>query len=1239
MTEEPIYTRQSGGAGESAAPGGLLRPGAQLGEFRLLGELGRGGMGVVWEAEQRSLGRRVALKVQPHAYQLDSHGLVRFQREAEAGGRLNHPGIVAVHAFGEFAGTHYIALELVEGGRSLADRLAELRKLPQLPAGHYRETAELFAQVAEAIEVAHAAGIQHRDVKPGNILIAPDGRPKVADFGLAHVEDALTLSRSGDFTGTPFYMSPEQAASKRIGIDHRTDVFSLGATLYEALTLTRAFDGDTSHQVLERVLMEEPRDPRRLRSRVPRELATICMKALEKKREHRYPAMAALAADLRRYLRHEPIVARPPGPATRVVKWSRRHPVISATALVAGVALMAISWLYSRALAAETAARGERDRANQAAERSRVEAERSAAAEREAVAERDAARWQGYVARIHAARAAVRAGEHAEAARRLAACPEEHRGWEWSHLGLLADPSLASIEFEGGSAHDVDYSPDGSRLAAACGDGSVRIWDADTRELLHELEAHRYTATAVQFGPGGRRLATGSWDETLRLWDSHSGEQLRAFSGQEGNVTCLSFSPDGARLAAGSWDASVRVWDVESGALVHTLRGHPGWIQDLSFSPDGRKLLSASNDHRGPFPTPNFGEESGSEEREAVPPLHGGEISLLMLWDAETGELLQAMPTRAVSVESVAYRPDGKRFASGNYDGTIVIWNASTHARVRTLEGHTGEVRSLAYTPDGERLVSGSGDRTTVVWDLSTHEPLMRLRGHPVGVNSVAVDPEGIRAVSAAGSPALKLWHVWSTAAVQDLKVPSMFGSRSSLAAATFDPRGETILSGGENGTFYLHDAATGEFRGRSGLDADDTQAVAFSPDGARFCTASDDGTLRVWDARTTEELQVLPGQTSRPVAVHFHPDGVRLVAADGDGSVVLWDLERGVRLGALSADDISLEGLAISPDGEHLVTGAIGGEVRVWNTRTLREVERLEGHAGRVPALAFSPDGSLLATGGEDRALRIWDFAAGRELTRIEGHEQDVRCAAFTPDGDRVVSGSAAGVLRLWHVDTGEELLVLRGHEEPVEAVAVSPDGARILSAAGDGRLLLWESDPAQAQAIWDAAAARERLAPLLNKLFREHLLVEDVLLELGRTGDLSPWLLERARALAHQRGNAPPNRLDTHASRLVRDPDRAPEDYARGVQLAELAVRAKPDYHPYWHTLGVALFRAGDPREARAALTRADELNQTAAVDGRPTMKELLELGRSLRESLSSGNPVAVSYTHLTLPTIYSV
>ncbi|MEE8469113.1 MAG: serine/threonine-protein kinase, partial [Planctomycetota bacterium] len=338
---------------ESSAPSEIatVHEGDLVGDFELLELLGRGGMGEVWAAQQRSLKRRVALKlVLPE--RVSEQSLALFAREARAGGRLSHPGIVTVYDHGDADGLAWIAMELVEGAHTLRDLLDELLAADQVPDGYHTQAAEFIATAADALQAAHEAGVIHRDIKPQNLLIGSDEQPKITDFGLARITDEEMLSVTGDFAGTYAYMSPEQAMAKRMGLDHRTDIFSLGVTFYEMLALRRPFEGDTAAQIAEQIVTKEAPDPRAIRSRVPRDLAVICGKCLEKDRDRRYQSMAELAADLDRYLADEPILATPPSTWQRAVKWTRRHPTRSVAAAISVIAFGAIAWLLAANLAA-----------------------------------------------------------------------------------------------------------------------------------------------------------------------------------------------------------------------------------------------------------------------------------------------------------------------------------------------------------------------------------------------------------------------------------------------------------------------------------------------------------------------------------------------------------------------------------------------------------------------------------------------------------------------------------------------------------------------------------------------------------------------------------------------------------------------------------------------------------------------------------------------------------------------
>lgn len=340
----------------------------RIGDFRILRKIGSGGMGTVYEAEQVSLQRPVALKVLPSHLSFSDEAVSKFHREAEAGGRQSHPDIVAIHAVGEHEGFHYIAQELVKDGITLNDQLEELRETGEQPPGYFRKVAKLVSRIADALQHAHDSGVVHRDVKPSNILLAGEWNPKVTDFGLARIEDALALSRTGDLAGTPYYMSPEQAMSRRAGIDKRTDIYSLGVTLYEMLTLKRPFEGATSHEILKKIVVVDPVDPHKANPKVPRDISVICSKAMEKLPANRYQSMEKFSKDLTRYVKGDAILARPVGLGIRLWKRVRRNPVVSTAVGVAilavfGFVLYLLLWSYPRIRYEKKVAESEKERA------------------------------------------------------------------------------------------------------------------------------------------------------------------------------------------------------------------------------------------------------------------------------------------------------------------------------------------------------------------------------------------------------------------------------------------------------------------------------------------------------------------------------------------------------------------------------------------------------------------------------------------------------------------------------------------------------------------------------------------------------------------------------------------------------------------------------------------------------------------------------------------------------------
>ena len=523
-----------------------------IGGFRLIKPLGRGGMGQVWEAEELAIGRRVALKLLHPHIEFSTKGLERFEREAQAGGKLSHPGIVQVLSVGESDGRHYMAQELVLGSITLADSLGSFRDGDELPVGYYRRIAALFVRIGRSLTHAHEHGVVHRDIKPSNILIGADDQPKIADFGLAMLEDGLSLSRTGEFMGTPYYMSPEQAASKRMGIDHRTDIFSLGVTLYEALTLTRPFNGDTSAQVFQQILLIDPPDPKQLRSRVPDDLAVICLKALEKLPEHRYETMAVFVEDLERFLSDRPILAKPPSAVQRTLKWVRRNPTKSAVTTVAVVAFAVISWLL--VIVAEQKVQLEDQNASLEDTNQEIKEEVKEVAE-EKVQIIDTL----YLATIREAQRAIKnydisnVGPSLKAMRNIGSTMWE---WRWAYLST----QISDVLFEGQSAAmSVCVHPDGDKFVSSFLDGDLVMWQQDGTPIKKFSRPNDVRVNCVAMTPNGRYLAGGTNPAkgasrgSVYVWDCDTGELVASLEGCHPQaVRCLNFSPDGAWLVSGS---------------------------------------------------------------------------------------------------------------------------------------------------------------------------------------------------------------------------------------------------------------------------------------------------------------------------------------------------------------------------------------------------------------------------------------------------------------------------------------------------------------------------------------------------------------------------------------------------------------------------------------------------------------------------------------------------------------
>ena len=553
--DDPSTPQERTGPWADGAAAGVKRLPVAPAGYEILSELGRGGMGVVYKARQIKLNREVALKMILAGGHAGEQELARFQIEAQAVARLQHPGIVQIHQVGEHDGRPFFSLEFVAGG-SLADKL---KGTPWL----FSRSTEVVEHLARALQHAHEHGVIHRDMKPANVLMAADGTPKVTDFGLAKQLDAEhDLSCTGAIMGTPYYMAPEQAEGRVRSVGVAADVYALGVILYELLTGQPPFRGQTITDTLEMVRTQDPVPPSRLQPKTPRDLETICLKCLHKEPSRRYESAAALADDLHRYREGAPILARPVGNLERAAKWARRRPAIAGLlAAVAGllVALVCVTvlgvagilWKYfesedrrNKAVIAEGKAKEKTKLAKQETKRANDETKEK---------DRELTRAEGlvYAGNLLQAQLSWEAGDGRGAHQRLDACRWDYCGWEYASLRHQFDETQLTLRGHLKAVYSACFSSDGKRLASGSADETVKLWDAGTGQELLTLKGHTGFIGSVCFSPDGKRLASASTDGTVKLWDAVTGQELLTLKGHTGTVIRVCFSPNGKCLGLG----------------------------------------------------------------------------------------------------------------------------------------------------------------------------------------------------------------------------------------------------------------------------------------------------------------------------------------------------------------------------------------------------------------------------------------------------------------------------------------------------------------------------------------------------------------------------------------------------------------------------------------------------------------------------------------------------------------
>jgi serine/threonine protein kinase/WD40 repeat protein len=1093
----------------------------QLGEYRILKEMGRGGMGIVYEAVQETLGRHVALKVLPCHALLSQTQQERFRREARAAARLHHTNIVPVFGVGEHAGIHYYAMQFIQG-QTLDEVLRQVRRLradkeasaipgpgPQVAAQaalvegllsgqfraglahaeaasparssvggpssaavrgtatasgsspdsaaslsatgseitsqphgpYFRSVARIGLQVAEALDYAHHQGILHRDIKPSNLLLDTSGRVWITDFGLAKAEDWEELTSPGDVVGTVRYMAPERFRDQA---DARSDVYGLGITLYEMLTLRAAFADSNRARLVERVAHEEPPRPRKIDRHIPRDLETIVLKATAKDPAMRYPSALALAEDLRRFLADRPVLARRTPLRERAWRWCRRNPVVAG--LIAAVVLLLL--LFTGSTLVNNA---QLTRALGAAEAANLQA-------REKL-------WVSLRDRARALRMSRHTGQRVDSLRSVREAlqlpvPPGHSADELrtQAIAALALPDLELLqEWEAFPAGNRDRDFDGKlqRYARLSIKGAVSVRRVrDDAEIAHWQET---TTTwpdqdgSLCFSPDGRFLCTrdaACGRLTVRRLDS-SGSPI-CFEGTNPAVGCtMEFSPDSKRLAYILGDSRIAVVDLASGH-AHYLPATAAQQGFIRFAPDGRRFAVGAH-REGQY---------GIEVR-----------------DADTGQVQQRLP-HPQHCYSPAWHPDGQVLATCCNDHLIRLWHLPSGRLLCKLRGHMAWGINCAFTPSRDRLLSNDWSNVLRVWEPSSGRQQL---SHPAA---------GFAFLRVNADDRLPVMHVADSTKAQLLRLHAGLEYRTispggGLSRGVYvgspvvvHPLGRLLAVRAVDDSLLMVDLAAG--REVASMPAyPKIIPVRWQPDTGDLIARSRHGVVR-WpshvDAREPARyrlgpLQRLIGGDCQPDNVASSSDGQTIAVPHFDGALV-FDLNRPVTDKHLAYRTNHLQPqrdvrhCAVTPDGRWVATGSHGDvsgfAAQVWNAATGELVKRLA-----VPSycgVAFSPDGCwLLTTSG---GCRLWRVGSWQEGPKIGGAS-----ACFSPDGQLLAVEDSAGAIRLVRPDTGAELARLEAPEQTrLLPAAFTPDGTQLIATGVD----------TQALHVWNLRLLREQLAAI---------------------------------------------------------------------------------------------------------------------------------------------------------------
>jgi eukaryotic-like serine/threonine-protein kinase len=973
----------------------------RFGDYELLEEVARGGMGVVYRARQVSLNRTVAVKMLL-AGRIGSKDFVqRFRTESATAASLQHANIVAIHEVGFAEGQHFFAMDFVEGLT-----LTQLVAKGPLPP---RQAAIYLKSVAAAIHFAHERNVLHRDLKPSNVLIdSATDQPRVTDFGLAKRLEAETeLTLSGQVLGSPNYMSPEQAIAKRGTVGKRSDVYSLGAILYHLVTGRPPFQGETLTDVLHQVVNDDPLRLQLLAPRVPPDLETICLKCLEKEPSRRYQTAQELGEELGRFLRDEPIHARAISRFENACRWCRRKPALASV----GAALIMVFilgfggtlWEWRQAAQQRQLAEENSERFDQNLYDSDMSLAQHA--------------WDdgalGYTLSLLQAHQ-PKAGE------------KDRRGFEWFYFwSLCKGEQRLNLTNHSQAVICVAFAPDGRLLATGSVGNPVRVYDTVTRKIVKTFpEQH---VVSLEFSPDSHTLGVGARDRVI-VWNL---ETERAVFKLEDALSQfrIAFPPNGTLLmigrrafppfSPGNNGGTAELWDYAERKLIREFPESGGCI---ALSARGNRLASGNTNYT------------------------------IKIWDFASGQAIRSI--EADGVIAMALSPDGQTLATSDWDAKVRLWDLTCGLQCGSFDNHQHRVWSLAFSPDGSSLATGGADQMVGLWDVATCQQTEQLRGHGSEVMSVAFSADGQTLASGSKDKKAMLWSV------HPQRTPLMVSNV--FSRAIFSPDGRLVAAGIGGNKVALWDVAALQVQA---VFPGAHDAVGFSADSSALITQGKDYFLRTDDVATQTVRDTIPGRPAGETFFYdaLSPDGKILATGLSNGTLKFSDAKTGAVIATKEhAYSSSFFKLAFSPNGKLLATAGLLAEseepaAQIWDTATAKRVAAPPGHTDLVIDVTFTPDGKTLLTCGVDDSIKFWDTTTWKEIPPSLGQKEYVSALALSPDGTRLATACSDGTMKLWNVLTRREVasltLGLYGFY-----ITFSPDG-QTLAAQGNGLLQVWRA------------------------------------------------------------------------------------------------------------------------------------------------------------------------------------